>query len=498
MEVLSSMTSSVLSAAQISAMVVGLAVVVISRIMSTRVPTYPPQVESLFPWIGCAFGTIFRPSSFLALSQAQYGPVFKFLAGGLNVIVVSSPNALSSVALADHRALSSHVQHYEHFRALSVDPSLRPKTYDTIAHKIFPVLDRRLAKRTLGDLTPPFAQLVFDKLKLFSDRPHVSLTRSLTEPLYVGANGVLFGSSFPADTYEDFFTLLNSLPKRLSLCPFWSLPSSRARDRLLQRISDYLEGANPVADDKLVDGFIALFREHDIPIKVAAPSILLIMSSLHQNTVNVVFWLFAWLLADPSALSAVRSEIDRAVRGDFGNFQTFLAEASPETLDTPSFALLNSAVLETMRLTSVQTGIRLATSDLDIQDRERTFSIRKGEYVILDPRGAHLDKNLYPDGDRFVVDRFVQSEYRGDLAVTAGYPYFALGAGKHICKGRFLAMYEIKVLTVIYLSIFDVTPVCRGEGLPSTWEPPKASVHSAGTIHPIEDVFVRLRPRSVL
>ncbi|KAI6003340.1 cytochrome P450 [Pisolithus marmoratus] len=491
------MTSSVLSTAHILTLVVGLATMTISRMMSTKVPTSPPQVGSLFPWVGSALGLIFRPSGFLALCQTQYGPVFKVLAGGLNIIVVSSPDSLASVAFADHRVLSSHVQHYAHFRALCGGSSLRPKIYDTLVHKIFPILDRSLSKRTLGDVTPPFAQVVFDKLKLFSGSPQVSLARSLTEPLYTGANVVLFGNRFPQDTYDDSLILLNSLPKRLSMRPFWSLPSSRARDRLLQRISDYLDGANPATGDKLADSFTTLFREHDIPIEVAAPSILLTMSSLQQNATNVVFWLFTWLLADPSALAAVRNEIDKAVREVFGDFQSFIAEVTPEKLDTPSFALLNSAILETMRLTSVQTGMRLVASDLDIKDRGKTVPIRKGEYVLLDPRGAHRDKNSYPDGDRFVVSRFVQSEYQGDLAATAGYPYFALGAGKHVCKGRFLAMYEIKVLTVMYLSLFDVTPVTRGDAS-ATWGPPQPSPRSAGTMHPVEDVFVRLRPRSIL
>ncbi|KAI6099019.1 cytochrome P450 [Pisolithus sp. B1] len=480
------MTSSVMLVAQVSVVVVGLAIMIVSRIMSTRVPTYPPKVGSLIPWVGSAFSLVFRPSSFFAYCQARYGPVFKVVAGGRNIVVVTSSDALSGVAFADHRALSSHIQHYDHFRALCTDSSLHPKIYDTIAHKIFPVLDRRLSKRTLGELTPPFAQLVLDKLKLFSGRPQVSLTRSLTEPLYVGANGVLFGTRFPQDTYEDFFMLLNSLPKRLCRRPFWSFPSSQARDRLLQRISDYLKGANPATDDKLATSFTALFKEYDIPVKVAAPSVLLIMSSLHQNTVNVIFWLFAWLLADPTAFAAVRSEIDKAIREDFGNFQTFIAEANPEKLDSPSFALLNSAILETMRLTSVQTGVRLAAIDIDIKEGEKTVPILKGEYVVLDPRGAHLDKNSYPNCNKFVVDRFVESEYRGDLVATAGYPYFALGAGKHVCKGRFLAIYEIKVLAVVYLSLFD-----------SRWEPPKPSAQSVGTIHPIEDVFVRLCPRTL-
>ncbi|KAI6122370.1 cytochrome P450 [Pisolithus croceorrhizus] len=321
--------------------------------------------------------------------------------------------------------------------------------------------------------------------------------RSLTEPLYIGANGMLFGTRFPQDTCEDFCIFLNGLPKRLCKFPSWSIPFNRARDRLLQRISDYLEGANPTTDDKLVSSFTPLFKEDDIPIEVAASSILSFMSLLHQNTVNVIFWLFAWLLEDPTALASVRNEIDKVIREDFGNLQTFIVEANPEKLDSPSFVLLNSAILETMRLASVQTGVRIATCDMDITDREKTIPISKGECVVLDPRGAHLDDSAYPNCEKFVVDRFVESEYRGDFATTAGYPFFTLGAGKHVCKGRFLALYEIKVVTIVYLSLFDVTPIVRGKGPSSTWEPPKPNFHSVGTIHPTEDVLVRLRPRSV-
>ncbi|KAI6122369.1 cytochrome P450 [Pisolithus croceorrhizus] len=491
------MTLSVLSIAQISAVIVGLVIVIIFRMINARAPTYPPIVGGPFPWVSAVLVLALGPSNFFAACQARYGPVFKVLVGGRDFIVVSSPDALASAAAADHRVLSSHVQHDRHLQALYGDSPLQAKTHDTLVHKIFPVLDRRLSKRTLGDLAPPFAQLVFDKLKLLSGKPQVSLMRSLTEPLYVGANGMLFGSRFPQDTYEDFRILLNSLPKRLSKFPSWSIPFNRARDRLLQRISDYLEGANPAADDKLVATFTPLFKEHNIPIEVTVSSILSLMSSLHQNTFNVVFWLFSWLLEDPTALASVRSEIDKVIREDFGNLQTFIVEANPDEVDSPSFALLNSAVLETMRLASVQTGVRIATCDLDIKDREKIIPISKGEYVVLDPRGAHLDESLYPNCEKFVVDRFVESEYRGDFATTAGYPFFTLGAGKHVCKGRFLALYEIKVVTIVYLSLFDVTPITRGKGPSSTWEPPKHSSHSIGTIHPTEDVLVRLRPRSV-
>jgi len=63
------------------------------------------------------------------------------------------------------------------------------------------------------------------------------------------------------------------------------------------------------------------------------------------------------------------------------------------------------------------------------------------------------------------------------------------------CKGRLLAVYEIKVLAVIYLSLFDVTPVPQGHGS-SKWKIPQPSAQSVGlTTFTTEDVTVKLRPR---
>ncbi|KAI6022565.1 cytochrome P450 [Pisolithus marmoratus] len=223
----------------------------------------------------------------------------------------------------------------------------------------------------------------------------------------------------------------------------------------------------------------------------------LVMLALHTNLFNNVFWLFSWLMADPGTFSSLRDDIDKAVRGEFGNLQTFIAEASPQRLDSPAFALLNSAILEATRLATVQNGLRHAECDFQLNDSGGTIPVRRGEYVMLYPRAAQHHEASYPDSHKFVLDRFVQSPYQGELTPTAGKPYFAFGGGKHHCKGKFLAMFEIKVLTILYLSLFDVTPAaleCRS----SEWKPPQTSAHSIGTIHSTDDVFVRLRPRSTL
>ncbi|KAI6118110.1 cytochrome P450 [Pisolithus sp. B1] len=438
------------------------------------------------------------PQRFLALCHVQYGPVFKFLLGGRNVIVVGTPDSIHNAHFTDHRVLANRIEHYYHFRALCNNTSLFPMIYDVLSRNLFPILDRRLSKRAVDDLTTGFAETVFQRLKLNSGGDRVSLRRSLTEPLYCAATPIFLGSKFSSDTYDNWVAFLNSFTKRLVQRPFWSLPSTRARGRLVQHITTCLQGASPDNDnDKLAGNFAEVIRQNDISFEAASAAVLSLLLALHANQFNVIFWFFSWLMADPRAFSSLRDDIDRAVREEFGSIETFVAETSPRRLDSPAFALLNSAILETTRLTTVQNALRLAECDFELKDGEGTIPIRKGEYVLLYPRPVQRTEASYPDGHRFVLDRFVQSQYEGDLAPTSGKPYFACGAGKHLCKGRFLAMFELKVLTILYLPLFDVTPVpleCRS----SEWKPPQPSTTSINTIHPVDGVYVRLRPRTAL
>ncbi|KAI6118111.1 cytochrome P450 [Pisolithus sp. B1] len=446
------MTSYALAAAQISTMIIWVGFMLITHAMSKKESAYPPKVSSLLPWFGSAISFAFGPHRFLALCCAQYGPVFKFLLGGRSVIVVGTADSIRNALFTDHRVLANRVEHYSHFRALCGDTSLYPMIFDT--------------------LNPQ------PRLKLYSGGDRVSLRRSLTEPMYCAATPILLGSKFSSDTYDDWVTFLHSFTKRLVQRPFWSLPSTWARGRLLQHITTCLQ-------DKLAGNFAKVIWEKNISFEVASAC------TFHANQSNVVFWLFSWLMADPRAFSSLRDDIDRAVREEFGSIET------PRRLDSPAFGLLNSAILETTRLTTIQSAIRLAECDLQLKDGEGTIPIRKGEYVLLYPRAAQQNEASYPDCHRFVLDRFVQSQYEGDLAPTSGKPYFAFGAGKHVCKGRFLAMFQLKVLTILYLSLFDVTPVPL-DRRSSEWEPPQSSARSILTIHPVDDVYVRLRPRTAL
>ncbi|KAI6161541.1 cytochrome P450 [Pisolithus thermaeus] len=437
------MTSYALVAAQISTIIVWVGFMFITHAMSRKESVYPPKVSSLLPWIGSAIGFVSGPQRFLALCR--------------------------------------RVGHQDNFRTFCGDTSLYPMIYDALSH-MFSILDRRLSRRAVDGVTAGFAETVFQRLKLYSGGDRVSLKRSLVEPLYCAATAVFLGTS----------------PIPLLRRPFWSLPSTQARARVLQHITTCLRGADPDNDnDKLASNFAEVIREKKIPLEVASPAVFALVLALHANQSNVIFWLFSWLMAHPRAFSSLRDDIDRAVREEFGSIETFIAEANPQRLDSPAFALLNSAILEAARLTTVRIALRRAECDLQLKDGEGTIPIRKGEYVLLYPRAAQQNEASYPGGHNFVLDRFVQSQYEGELSPTSGIPFFAFGAGKHLCKGRFIAIFGMKVLTILYLSLFDVTPVPL-KRRSSEWEPPHSSARSVGTTHSDDDIYVRLRPRTAL
>jgi cytochrome P450 len=91
-------------------------------------------------------------------------------------------------------------------------------------------------------------------------------------------------------------------------------------------------------------------------------------------------------------------------------------------------SLLDSAVEEIVRWTTpVIQFARTATEDY----RLRGTTIRKGQSVCLFYASGNRDEEVFPDGDRFQIDR-------------ASNPHIAFGRGEHVCLGAHLARLEIR------------------------------------------------------
>ncbi|KAI6131257.1 cytochrome P450 [Pisolithus thermaeus] len=293
----------------------------------------------------------------------------------------------------------------------------------------------------------------------------------LTEPLCYATNLVMFGSRYPENTYEDLRTLDATMPER-----FYRYLSN----------SDISE-----EDGWLGSAFKKLFRDNNIALHEASGHLLTFQWGMHTNTFGIALWLFLFLLSHPDALLALQNEIDKAIKEDFGDLESFIAGVNPQVLDRPCFAMLTSSLLETMRLTAIFIALRVAQSDVQLKDRGDIVTVRKGEYVLGNVQAIHMDENVYPDHRKFVFDRFAHCEHREGRLPTEGQPWFSFAAGKHLCKGRYLAIYELKLVAIIYLHLFDFTPVSNGS---RPWWPPRTTRRNLG-IPRAEEILVDVRPR---
>ncbi|KAF4087918.1 hypothetical protein AMELA_G00077140 [Ameiurus melas] len=178
------------------------------------------------------------------------------------------------------------------------------------------------------------------------------------------------------------------------------------------------------------------------------------------NTVPACFWCLYHLLSSPKAFSVVREEI----MGMFG-------EKEPETMTMRQDRLtreqlekliyLESAINESLRLSSVSMNIRVVQEDFCLRLNSRcSVYVRKGDLVTLYPQSTHLDPEIYPDPQQYQFDRFVENGkmktefYKGNQKVH--YYHMPFGSGATMCPGRFFALNELKLFFCITLLMCDM------------------------------------------
>ncbi|KAF8134336.1 cytochrome P450, partial [Boletus edulis] len=456
--------------------------------------SFPPQVPSLLAGYDNGLLYALNPCAFLSRCQQQYGPVYRVSLGSWRLVIVSSGEIISSVFSASSQLLRNDIMHREMFYVVAGVKTNYVHLHEVMIRDLYPLVDRSLSLRSLGQTTQTFGPMLLSRIKnLTQDHSKpISLMQLTNEPLYTATNLVLLGSAFPTDTYKDFRTLNKSVPYRFSrtLLHYW--PSYAARMRLLKSLRDYLQqGEVNDCDDKFSRGFMQAFKDNNIQSLEGAQLVLNFLWGVHSNTMSNSFFSLSFLLGDPNGFARVRAEIDSAVK-TIGSLEALL-QAGPDELDDPSFKLLTSAVMETMRLTGLHAGIRQADCDFDLKLKDgKMISIKKGEYVFGDVHAAHMDGTVFSDPKAFVVDRFAQQPYRKKHLQTDGSLFHSLGGGRHVCKGRWLAVYEIKVVLIILLHLFDFNPA---EENSAGWCQPRVHPRSIGVIHTEDDIFVRLSPR---
>lgn len=209
-----------------------------------------------------------------------------------------------------------------------------------------------------------------------------------------------------------------------------------------------------------------------------------VLWAAHANTIPATFWAVAHLLRHPEALAAVRAELEASEGLRAG-------DRSTATLD--QLRHLDSAIRESLRLSSGSLTLRLAAEDCELELPTGRFRLRKDDQVAIAPFLTHRDPEIFPDPeayqhDRFYVEKGVKQFFKAGKRVPM--PLMPFGAGVSMCPGRFFAVNEIKLCVTLLLSRYDLELVDDGP-LPGY----DLSRVGLGIYPPSEDVRVRITAR---
>lgn len=387
--------------------------------------------------------------------------------------------------------------------------------------RLFPVISRAFSTADgVASLAPSFNKTIYSLLSSLeqniSGSSDVHLLHFVGENFYSATSKVVFGSGFPTDTYSDYYTVDNHFVLLMSPIPFTGRAVKRARDRLVRAIEDYiqrswknsrLEGASAMATE-----MYQKIRGRRLSPSDEAGVILTVMWGLHSNVINTSYWLFAYVLADTPSFLRVREEIDSTLRTRFnGDINEFLSSSSA----SHNLPLLDSAIKETLRFVILMHSLREAQKDTTISFGEgQTAVIREGDLVLLYPGAASRTFRSGRELDRFCVDRYLPNEKTSNEGSSGIQPpFWGFGSGTRMvrnqlvepeelkftpflcqCKGKYLALHELRVFFVTCVYLFDMKLVDENGSAVQGPLPP-TDPRSLGAARPSKSMFLRMSRR---
>lgn len=312
-----------------------------------------------------------------------------------------------------------------------------PELLDTLHHSAFVGIANDLSPRKMAEVTVPLNTRLFAKLEALGwslNGEPISLTEYVTRSLYLASVGTLFGEGCMPDTASDFSVMDDGAFKFLNGLSFLAKSPRDARARMASAIEAYIRKA---WSDGYTEGAVSSvsntlqrLKEQGISLKDASYFVVFVIWGAHSNFTQTTASALAHVVADPNLYRKIASDMRKAVSAKFPDI-TSLLKSNPSALNEPEFAILDSIIREALRLNSVASSARQVIEDVDLRGEDNAvYRLRKGEVVLVDVRGMHLDKTYFEEPEKFIPDRFIQYQ-ANPRAIKQLRPF---GGGKSIVR----------------------------------------------------------------
>lgn len=437
----------------------------------------PPLIRGAVPGLGVALGFGRHATNFVMRTRERYGETFTLFIGGQRMTFVLDPMSTPAVLKSPH--LSFHPIS-DKVLATAFKLSALRDGRDLDLEAIEDLARSRLKGDALAAMTAAMAENL--RATVPAALPPTYETRGLYrlvwDLMFAAGTDALFGRGLANEALaRAFATFDEQFPLMVAGLPSALIKKGNAA-------LDTLAAAPPMGETPS-----AWIRDRHPHFDGVAPEIYgraqaSIMWAVNANTIPATFWSLYYLLRDEAGLTAVREELAE------------LSDTQREQLDTPTLdglRMLDSSIREALRLSSGSMTIREALDDFELETRDGTWSIRKGDRVVLAPFITHRDPEIYPDpecyqADRFFIERGVKQFFKGGKRVPL--PLMPFGAGVSMCPGRFFAINEIKLFVARALLDWEIEV--------SAAPAPDFDFSRAGLgiYPPVHDVEVRARRRA--
>ncbi|XP_006899296.1 PREDICTED: cholesterol 7-alpha-monooxygenase-like [Elephantulus edwardii] len=436
----------------------------------------PPLENGFIPYLGCALQFGANPLEFLRANQRKHGHVFTCQLMGKYVHFITNP-------LSFHKVLS-HGKHFDwrkfHFTTSakvfghrSVDPSDGHTTEN---------INNTFIKTLQGDALNPLAEAMLENLQRIM-RPSVPAEPKhaawVTEGMYSFCYRVMFEAGYLTlfgedltrqeshralmlsnlDNFKEFDKIFPALVAGLPIHMFKA--AHHAREKLAEDLRhENLRKRDRLSDlvslRMLLNDQLSTFDDME-----KAKTHLVLLWASQANTIPATFWSLFHLIRSPEAMKAAAEEVNKTLENAGQKIQF---EGNPICLNQTQLngmPILDSIIKESLRLSSASLNIRAAKEDFALHIEDKSFNIRKDDFIAFYPQLMHLDPEIYPDPLTFKYDRYLDENGKAKTTFYSNglklkYYYMPFGSGATICPGRLFAVHEIKQFLILMISYFEL------------------------------------------
>ncbi|THH08426.1 hypothetical protein EW145_g2713 [Phellinidium pouzarii] len=432
-------------------------------------PNSPPIARTYIPWLGCAVSFVFRRSDLLNECRIRYGPVYKLMVAGRYFVVVSTPRTIANATKTPPEIFQPLDE-----KVVMVVTGLSERLHyvgELLHRTAYIFIVNGLTKHRMSPITVPTNKRLFSNLRGVIDKSDsseisISIPDFVNPNIYRAVIATFFGTQYIPDTYDNFYCMDQGMFYLLSNMSLFCGKSLKAAARMSAEIEPYVRRAlggdieAPVEDSShIISDSLWEFRKGGLTVYEIARLLVVVIWGINSNVMKVTNDALAYLLSDPDTYHHICTSIRTAISEKYKDFESFLV-ADPNAIDIEEFAILDSVILETLRITALAASFREVLSDTYLSgENGKVYFVQKGEYVLADVRGMHFDATLFPQPEKFITDRFMIGQ--ASVKFKNLRPF---GGGSSICKGRDFAQYIIKMFLLQTIYLFDIVP---GEYKPS-------------------------------